>query len=276
MDENRAPSCPNKSTVNGGCIIWAREPIPTGKPEITWDSAQSTDLLHWQDATDKPVLDRRPDAFDSRVMEPGPPPVLTDAGILLLYNGANESLIYSPGWVLFDKNDPRKIVARAEAPFLVPTLRWEVGGQVPNVIFLEGAIVRAKLKNRLVLTGYYGAADKYIGAMGHSDSHRSVADNRFMSLNRAIFRILACIALTLPLSAFDDLNQDQIKLLQDPGGWEYTKLSDDTSGVPTNHTCFDGTPHPSTCSGTLTLDTENKFIQQVIIEGQAVARKRYV
>jgi predicted GH43/DUF377 family glycosyl hydrolase len=34
--------------------------------------ASSTDLLHWSDATSKPVLDRRPGAFDSRVMEPGP------------------------------------------------------------------------------------------------------------------------------------------------------------------------------------------------------------
>jgi predicted GH43/DUF377 family glycosyl hydrolase len=136
-----------------------------GKPRDYMGLAESPDLLHWKDATNKPVLDRRPDAFDSRVMEPGPAPIFTDAGILLLYNGANEKLVYGPGWVLFDKQDPRRVIARADAPFILPTLRWEVGGQVPNVIFLEGEVIRAQTANSLALIGYYGAADKYVGAM---------------------------------------------------------------------------------------------------------------
>ena len=135
------------------------------KPRDYMGLAESTDLLHWKDATDKPVLDRRPDAFDSRVMEPGPPPIITDEGILLIYNGASESLVYGPGWVLFDKNDPRKVIARADAPFIVPRLKWEVGGQVPNVIFIEGGLVNYDKNNRVALTAYYGAADKYIGVM---------------------------------------------------------------------------------------------------------------
>ena len=56
--------------------------------------ARSDDLLHWSDATKQPVLDRRPSGFDDRVMEPGPPPLVTSAGILLLYNGANDKLVY--------------------------------------------------------------------------------------------------------------------------------------------------------------------------------------
>ena len=47
--------------------------------------ASSPDLLHWSDASAQPVLPRRAGAFDSRVMEPGPPPLITDAGILLIY-----------------------------------------------------------------------------------------------------------------------------------------------------------------------------------------------
>lgn len=78
--------------------------------------------------------------------------------------------------------------------------------------------------------------------------------------------------LTVPLGAFDSLNQDQVKLLKDGGGWEYTKLSDDSSGVPLQHTCFDGKPHPDECSGTLTLNDKDQFVQQVVIEGTAVAR----
>ena len=127
--------------------------------------ASSLDLLHWSDATDKPVLARRPGQFDSRVMEPGPAPYVTDAGILLLYNGADDHLVYGPGWVLFDRKDPRRVLARSERAFVLPTLDWEKAGNVPNVIFLEGATVKSRDRNRLQLTGYYGAADKYIGAL---------------------------------------------------------------------------------------------------------------
>ena len=138
-----------------------------GKSRDYMGLASSEDLLHWQDATSKPVLDRRPSAFDSRVMEPGPPPLITEAGILLLYNGANEDLVYRPGWVLFDKDDPRRVIARAKEPFIAPTLEWEKKGNVPNVIFLEGAVPESHPANSYAfqLTGYYGAADKYIGGM---------------------------------------------------------------------------------------------------------------
>jgi len=134
-----------------------------GKERDYMGLASSADLLHWSDATQQPVLDRRPGAFDERVMEPGPPPLMTSAGILLLYNGANDKLVYGPGWILFDKSDPRRVLARCEKPFALPSLPWERVGTVPNVIFLEGATPRSG--NPLDLTGYYGAADQYVGAM---------------------------------------------------------------------------------------------------------------
>lgn len=138
---------------------------PDGQARDYMGLASSTDLLHWTDATDKPVLDRRPGAFDSRVMEPGPAPFVTSAGILLLYNGANDHLVYGPGWVLFDRRDPRRVLARANRPFVLPSLPWEKIGNVPNVIFLEGAVVKRNAAHSLELTGYYGAADKYIGGL---------------------------------------------------------------------------------------------------------------
>ena len=136
---------------------------PDGKDRDYVGLASSDDLLHWADATSQPVLDRRPGAFDSRVMEPGPPPLMTSAGILLLYNGADDKLVYGPGWILFDKADPRRVVARCDKPFLLPSLVWERVGTVPNVIFLEGAVARPQ--DPLDLTGYYGGADRYVGAM---------------------------------------------------------------------------------------------------------------
>lgn len=127
--------------------------------------ASSTDLLHWKDATEEPVLTRRPGAFDSRVMEPGPPPIMTKAGILLLYNGADKNLVYGPGWVLFDRHNPARVLARADHAFIVPRLSWEKIGNVPNVIFLEGAVADLNAAGTLDLTGYYGGADKYLGGM---------------------------------------------------------------------------------------------------------------
>lgn len=147
---------------------------PDGQSRDYMGLSASDDLLHWSDATSQPVLPRRPGAFDSRVMEPGPPPFMTRAGILLLYNGADDHLVYGPGWVLFDRHDPRRVLARSDRPFVLPTLDWEKTGNVPNVIFLEGAIARrpeasAEAGNNsldsLDLIGYYGAADKYIGAL---------------------------------------------------------------------------------------------------------------
>jgi predicted GH43/DUF377 family glycosyl hydrolase len=128
---------------------------PDGQERDYMGLANSPDLLHWSDATAAPVLPRRPGAFDSRVMEPGPAPMLTSAGILVFYNGASDSLTYGPAWALFDREDPSKLIGRAEWPFLLPELAWEKKGVVPNVIFLEGLIGDV---------GYYGAADHVIGA----------------------------------------------------------------------------------------------------------------
>jgi len=135
---------------------------PEGKERDYMGLASSIDLLHWRDATREPVLTQRPSAFDSRVMEPGPAPILTDRGILLLYNGADDHLVYGPGWVLFDRSDPSRVLARADHPFVLPKFPWEKTGNVPNVIFLEGVV---RNDSTLNLTGYYGAADKYVGAL---------------------------------------------------------------------------------------------------------------
>jgi len=66
--------------------------------------------------------------------------------------------------------------------------------------------------------------------------------------------------------------QDELKLLQDPGGWEYITVSDQDAGIQTEHVCFDGQPHPRECSGKLILRPDNTFTQQVTIHGKSVDR----
>jgi predicted GH43/DUF377 family glycosyl hydrolase len=120
--------------------------------------AESTDLLHWTESLDAPLLARRPGFFDSRVVEPGPPPIVTDKGILLIYNGADDRLVYSTGWALFDRRDPTKVIARSDRPVFEAQQPWERVGQVPNVVFVEGLV-----RDGARWLVYYGAADKYIG-----------------------------------------------------------------------------------------------------------------
>ena len=120
--------------------------------------AYSTDLLHWTDATQQPVLPKRTGKFDSRVVEPGPPPIITQDGILLVYNGADDNLVYRTGVAVFSKDDPAKLLWRTNEPVFAPEKDWEKIGQVPNVVFVEGL---AKRDGHYLL--YYGGADKYVG-----------------------------------------------------------------------------------------------------------------
>jgi beta-1,2-mannosidase len=120
--------------------------------------AYSTDLLHWTDALDVPVLPRRPGGFDSRVVEPGPPPIVNEGGIVLVYNGADDKLVYRTGIVRFDRADPRRVLSRTDTAVFAPDTAWERTGQVPNVVFVEGMIRQA---GRWLF--YYGGADKYVG-----------------------------------------------------------------------------------------------------------------
>ena len=71
---------------------------------------------------------------------------------------------------------------------------------------------------------------------------------------------------------FATLNTDQMKMLQDPGGWEYLAISDADNGIQTKHTCFDGQPHPNECSGTLIFNANNTFVEKVHIHGKSVER----
>ena len=61
-----------------------------------------------------------------------------------LHNSADDNLVYHPSWAILDGADPSKVLARADAPLLVPDQLWEKGSapwtcNVPNVVFLEAA-----------------------------------------------------------------------------------------------------------------------------------------
>jgi predicted GH43/DUF377 family glycosyl hydrolase len=114
----------------------------------------------------KIVVPTRSKRFDSDLVESGPPAMLTDSGILLIYNGRNIPSIgdtslpegtYAGGQVMMDRNDPTRVIHRLEHYFIRPQQPYEITGQVGQVCFLEGL---AHLNGKWFL--YYGTADSKI------------------------------------------------------------------------------------------------------------------
>ena len=160
--------------VNGTKVITK----VNGKYMMYWGEhfmniATSDDLYNWQPMLDengnlKPVVSPRLGYFDSDLTECGPPAVVTDKGILVMYNGKNKpgagrdtaytANTYAAGQVLFDLNDPTKVIARLDKPFFVPTEPFEKSGQYPaGTVFVEGLVY---YKNKWFL--YYGCADSRV------------------------------------------------------------------------------------------------------------------
>jgi predicted GH43/DUF377 family glycosyl hydrolase len=84
--------------------------------------------------------------------------VLTDSGIVLVYNGADDKLVYRTGVAVFDRKRPDRLLSRTDQPIFSPEQHWEKVGQVPNVVFVEGMVREG---NRYLF--YYGGADKFVG-----------------------------------------------------------------------------------------------------------------
>lgn len=134
--------------------------------------ATSDDLVSWDIFQDEdnypiPILERRSGKFDSRLVEPGPPAIITKDGILLLYNGKNSAVTgdkklgkgtYSAGYALFDTEHPMKLLNRCEEYFLTPEKPHELKGQYQTgTTFVQGLTY---FKGKWLL--YYGAADTTI------------------------------------------------------------------------------------------------------------------
>jgi beta-1,2-mannosidase len=136
--------------------------------------AWSENLYDWYPLVDengelKKIVETRPHQFDSDLTECGPPAIITSRGIELFYNGKNAtdekadpSLakgMYSVGYVIFDPNDPSKVIDRSDSCFLKPTLPHEIKGQyAAGTTFSEGLVF---FQNKWFL--YYGTADSFVG-----------------------------------------------------------------------------------------------------------------
>jgi len=133
--------------------------------------ASSDDLIHWTPVEDSEgklliVFGPRKGKFDSDLVESGPPAMITDNGILLIYNSRNVPAkgdtnltegTYAASEILFDKKDPSKLLQRMDTYFMKPDKPYEITGQVNHVCFVEGLV---NYKSKWYL--YYGTADSKI------------------------------------------------------------------------------------------------------------------
>jgi beta-1,2-mannosidase len=134
--------------------------------------ATSADLIHWtpaQGTNGEPVelLQPRAGHFDSTFPETGPPPVLTSAGIVVIYNGKNATSggdpqlgpnAYAAGEALFNAMNPTHLLTQTDRPVLKPEMPYEKTGQyAAGTTFAEGLVY---FHNQWFL--YYGCADSLV------------------------------------------------------------------------------------------------------------------
>ncbi|MCR4274853.1 MAG: hypothetical protein NUW02_02270 [Candidatus Campbellbacteria bacterium] len=90
--------------------------------------------------------------------EIGAPPIKTSKGWLLIYSHiqhyGKDNMVFGIEAALLDLKDPRKVLGHTQGPLITPEETYEKYGQVMNIVFPSGAIVKKGL-----LHIYYGATD---------------------------------------------------------------------------------------------------------------------
>jgi predicted GH43/DUF377 family glycosyl hydrolase len=104
------------------------------------------------------ILRPRYGMWDEKKVGIAGPPIKTDAGWLLFYHGVSANGIYRVGVALLDKDDPTYVISRLSDPIFEPQEKYELEGQIPNVVFPCGAVVRDD-----TIYMYYGGGDSVVG-----------------------------------------------------------------------------------------------------------------
>ena len=102
-------------------------------------------------------------AWQCTKVGPGPIPIKTDEGWLLIYHGVITTcngFVYRMGVALLDLEKPWKVLARSKEYILAPHEYYECVGDVPNVTFPCAALTDADT-GRIAI--YYGCADTVTG-----------------------------------------------------------------------------------------------------------------
>ncbi len=104
------------------------------------------------------ILAPRPGMWDAKKVGLAMTPIAVPHGWLMIYHGIGEDGVYRAGAALLDKKNPEDILGRTALPIFSPEMEYEKNGQIGNVVFPCGAVVR-----KGVLYLYYGGADSVVG-----------------------------------------------------------------------------------------------------------------
>ena len=102
-------------------------------------------------------------AWQSTKIGPGPTPIETDEGWLLIYHGVITTcngFVYRMGAALLDLDEPWRVKYRSKDYLLAPWELYECVGDVPNVVFPCAALTDSAT-GRIAI--YYGCADTVTG-----------------------------------------------------------------------------------------------------------------
>ncbi len=102
-------------------------------------------------------------AWQSTKIGPGPVPIETDEGWLIIYHGVITTcngFVYRMGSALLDIDEPWKVLYRTRDYIMAPDVPYEQLGDVSNVVF-PCATIQDSATGRIAI--YYGAADTVTG-----------------------------------------------------------------------------------------------------------------
>jgi predicted GH43/DUF377 family glycosyl hydrolase len=120
----------------------------------------SPDLKYWGDH--RLLLTTRTASWDVHRVGLGPPPIETPEGWFIIYHGVRRTAsgsLYRAGLALLDLDEPWRLIRRSRDWVFGPRVYYEMVGDVPGVVFPNGAVVDAEAHE---LRLYYGAADTVV------------------------------------------------------------------------------------------------------------------
>lgn len=111
------------------------------------------------------VMAPRHGMWDGLKVGSAAPPIKVGNNWLMIYHGVSRHKTYRLGAALLDPSGT-SVLARTADPVFEPIERYEKEGEMPNVVFSCGAVVRGD-----TLYLYYGAADSVVGVATASLAH---------------------------------------------------------------------------------------------------------
>jgi predicted GH43/DUF377 family glycosyl hydrolase len=184
QDILRNPVVPGSAWNKSPAVLQYRDPVTKkvrnviyigeGNAEHGGIMAMESDSpLHWKwpEPGVKPVIKTRIGKYDQNLVESAFAPVIAPLpkdlaekygmshGIYLCLHGDSPPKGYQVGYRIFSLKDPTGLpIYASDGPFLWPSAKWEIEGQVGKVVFASGGLAH---DGKFYVS--YGAADSRVG-----------------------------------------------------------------------------------------------------------------